>query len=96
MADSLKIIYKSYNDVEVRIDDINETVWLNKNEIAKLFDIDRSGVSRHINNIFKTQELQEIGNVQKMHIPNSDKPVDFFNLDIILAVGYRIKKWVVI
>ena len=90
MADSLKIIYKSYNDVEVRIDDINETVWLNKNEIAKLFDIDRSGVSRHINNIFKTQELQEIGNVQKMHIPNSDKPVDFFNLDIILAVGYRI------
>ena len=92
----MKIIYKSYNDVEVRIDDINETVWLNKNEIAKLFDIDRSGVSRHINNIFKTQELQEIGNVQKMHIPNSDKPVDFFNLDIILAVGYRIKKWVVI
>ena len=86
----MKIIYKSYNDVEVRIDDINETVWLNKNEIAKLFDIDRSGVSRHINNIFKTQELQEIGNVQKMHIPNSDKPVDFFNLDIILAVGYRI------
>lgn len=90
MANSLEIIYKSYSDVEVRIDDKNETVWLNKNEIAKLFGIDRSGVSRHINNIFKTQELEEISNVQKMHIAYSDKPVEFFNLDIILAVGYRV------
>ncbi len=77
MANSLEIIYKSYSDVEVRIDDKNGTVWLNKNEIAKLFGIDRSGVSRHINNIFKTQELEEISNMQKMHIPISYKIEDY-------------------
>lgn len=73
----LTVWKKSYSDVEVRIDDKNGTVWLNKNEIAKLFGIDRSGVSRHINNIFKTQELEEISNMQKMHIPISYKIEDY-------------------
>lgn len=89
MGNNLEIIYSSYNNVDVKIDNQNETVWLNKSEIAQLFNIDRSGVSRHISNIFKSGELEEKSNVQKMHIPNSDKPVEFFNLDIILAVGYR-------
>jgi len=89
MNNSLEIIYESYDYIDVQIDRKNETVWLNKNEIAGLFEIDRSGVSRHINNIFNQEELDKKSNVQKMHIPNSDRPVEFFNLDVILAVGYR-------
>jgi death-on-curing family protein len=48
-------------------------------------------ITKHINNIFKEGELEEKSNVQKMHIANSDKPVVFYNLDIIISVGYRVK-----
>ncbi len=89
MVKSLKIISKSFNNIEVQIDVQHETVWLNKSEIAQVFDIDRSGVSRHISHIFAQGELEKKSNVQKMHIANSDKPVEFFSLDVILAVGYK-------
>ncbi|MBE6444933.1 MAG: Fic/DOC family protein [Alphaproteobacteria bacterium] len=88
-TNSLEIYYTPHGDIDVQIDYQTDTIWLNKKEIAKLFRIDRSGVSRHINNIFKTGELEQKSNVQKMHIANSDKPVEFFNLDVVLAVGYR-------
>ena len=68
-VDNSIVIYKtSDNQIDVQIDYQTDTIWLNKKEIAKLFCIDRSGVSRHINNIFKTGELEEKSNVQKMHI----------------------------
>ncbi|MCL1919267.1 MAG: virulence RhuM family protein [Peptococcaceae bacterium] len=49
------------------------------------------GYTKHINNIFTEGELDEKSNVQKMHIANSDKLVTFYNLDVIIAVGYRVK-----
>ncbi|MFO0478372.1 MAG: RhuM family protein [Bacteroidota bacterium] len=76
--------------IEVRIDEEKETVWLTQNQIAELFQRDRTVITKHIRNIFATQELDEKSNVQKMHIPNSDKPVVFYNLDVILSVGYRV------
>ena len=69
----------------------NETVWLTQAQMEKLFQRDQSVISRHVNNIFKEGELQRRGNMQKMHIANSDKPVVFYNLDIIISVGYRVK-----
>jgi death-on-curing family protein len=68
----------------------NETVWLDQKQMAELFDIDRSVVTKHINNIIKTQEVDEKSNVQKMHIANSDKPIKIYSLDLILSVGYRV------
>jgi len=65
----------------------NETVWLTQAQMEKLFQRDQSVISRHVNNIFKEGELQRRGNMQKMHIANSDKPVAFYNLDIIISVG---------
>jgi len=62
---------------------------LRQDEISLLFEKDRTVITRHINNILKDNEVDEKSNVQKMHIPNSDKPVKFYSLDIILAVGYR-------
>jgi len=80
------ILYK--NKVEVRLE--AETVWLTQKHISDLFDTDRSVITKHIRNIFKTKELKEKSNVQKMHIANSDKPVKFYNLDVIISVGYRV------
>ena len=69
----------------------DETVWLTQAQMVELFERDQSVISRHVNNIFKEGELKRQGNMQKMHIANSDKPVVFYNLDIIISVGYRVK-----
>jgi hypothetical protein len=68
-----------------------ETVWLTQKEMADLFQRDQSVISRHVNNVFKEGELDAESNMQKMHIANSDKPVAFYNLDVIISVGYRVK-----
>jgi len=82
------IIYQS-GEIEIKVSLNNETFWLRQDEISKLFGKDRSVISRHINNILRDNEVDEKSNVQKMHFPNSDKPVKLYSLDIILAVGYR-------
>ena len=75
--------------IEVRLE--NETVWLNQEQISILFQRDQSVISRHIRNVFREKELDEKSNMQKVHIPNSDKLVAFYNLDVIISVGYRVK-----
>jgi len=75
--------------IEVRIDE--KTVWLTQQQLVQLFQRDQSVISRHIRNVFKEGELESKSNMQKMHIPNSDKPVVFYNLDVIISVGYRVK-----
>ena len=74
--------------LEVRLD--QETVWLTQDQISILFGKDRSVITRHIKNIFNQGELDSKSNVHFLHIPNSDKPVKFYNLDVILSVGYRV------
>lgn len=84
------IIYKTpQNEVKLKVHFENESVWLKQNEIAVLFGKDRSVITKHINKIFTEKEIEKKSNVQKMRIPNSDKPVEFYSLDVILAVGYR-------
>lgn len=68
-----------------------ETVWLTQAQMVKLFGRDQSVISRHVNNVFKERELDQKSNMQKMHIAKSDKPVVFYNLDLIISVGYRVK-----
>ena len=68
-----------------------DTVWLTKDQMSELFQRDRSVISRHIQKVFAEGELDRESNVQKMHVPNSDKPVEFYNLDVIISVGYRVK-----
>lgn len=75
--------------IEVRINE--ETVWLSQEQLSHLFQRDQSVISRHIRNVFKEGELDEKSNMQKMHIANSDKPVVYYNLDVIISVGYRVK-----
>lgn len=84
-------IYQAENGgLEIKIDDKNDTIWATQSQMCILFGRDQSVLSRHMKNIFKSGELEEKSNMQKMHIPNSDKPVIFCNLDVILSVGYRV------
>lgn len=75
--------------IEVQFD--GDTVWLSQEQLTVLFERDQSVISRHLANIFKEGELVKERNMQKMHIPNSDKPLTLFSLDVIISVGYRVK-----
>jgi hypothetical protein len=68
-----------------------DTVWLSQAQMGQLFGRDQSVISRHTRNVFKEGELAEEGNVQKMHIAGSDKPVALYSFDVIISVGYRVK-----
>ena len=83
-------IYQSKTGkIEFRGDFKKDTIWGTQQQIADVFEINRTVITKHINNIIKSREIPEKSNVQKMHFPHSDKPVKLYSLDIILAVGYR-------
>ena len=63
--------------LEVKLE--SETVWLTQEQLAVLFERDRSVISKHLKNVFE-EELDEKSNVQNLHITNSDKPVKFYNI----------------
>ena len=69
----------------------DETIWLTQEQMSQLFDWERSVITKHIGNVFSEGELEEKSNVQILHISGSDKPVKFYNLDVIISVGYRVK-----
>ncbi len=79
-------------EINVQLD--NETVWLNLNQMVELFERDKSVISRHISNVFKEKELQRDSVVAKNATTAPDGKtykVDYYNLDVIISVGYRIK-----
>ncbi|MBO1531722.1 virulence protein RhuM/Fic/DOC family protein [Psychrobacter sp. F1192] len=80
-------------DGQARVDVLfeQETVWLSQAQMTDLFGRDQSVISRHIANALKDEEVSEKSNMQKMHIANSDRPVAFYDLDVVISVGYRIK-----
>ena len=85
------LIYKDdNNDVRVNVLLINNDIWLTQNLIAELFGVARSSITQHINNIIRSGELDEKSNVEKTDVANSDKPVKIYNLNVIIAVGYRV------
>ncbi|HBP13240.1 MAG TPA: hypothetical protein DD613_04155 [Firmicutes bacterium] len=69
---------------------INNNIWLTQNLIAELFGVARSTITEHINNILNSGELDENNTVGKTDVDNSKKPVKIYNLDMIIAVGYRV------
>lgn len=73
--------------VEVHTDD--GVVWASQAQIQTLFGIDQSNVSRHLRNVFQDAEVDRESNMRKAHIASADRPVTFYSLDVVLAVGYR-------
>ncbi len=93
MKNNQLIIYQT-SDGKVKIETHfeSETVWLNIDQIAELFQKSRSTINEHILNIYKEQELEKELSMRK--IGNSDfstKPTNFYNLDVVISVGYRVK-----
>ena len=86
-----KIVIFEDQNVKLEVNVKDENVWLTQEQMGILFDRNQSVISRHVKNIFKEGELEEKSNMQKMHIANSDKAVAFYNLDVIISVGYRLK-----
>lgn len=69
----------------------DETVWLSQAQMIVLFGRDQSVISRHIKNVFQENEVDEKSNMHFLHIANSDRPVAYYSLDVIISVGYRVK-----
>jgi len=91
------IIYQAdeFTKVEVKID--KETVWLNRQQISALFDRDIKTIGKHINNVFSEGELSRtstvanFATVQKEGNRSIKRQVEYYNLDVIISVGYRVK-----
>lgn len=76
--------------VELRVDAANHTVWATQADMANIFDVDQSVISRHIANVYKEGELAPESSMQKMHSARSSKPVNSYSLDMVISVGYRV------
>lgn len=86
------IIYQTEDgqtQVDVRME--NDTVWLTTSQMATLFEREESNIRRHVINVFKEGELEKENNVHFLHVNGVKKPVPFYNLDVIISVGYRVK-----
>lgn len=89
------LIYKNAeNNIKIDVQLENETVWLSQTQLCELFQKSKATISEHIKNIFKERELNEISVVRNSRTTASDgKEYDtnFYNLDVIISVGYRVK-----
>ena len=91
MNNSIEIYHSQDGSVQLNVKLENETVWLSANQMAMLFDRDAKTIRKHINNVFADGELAKESNTHFLRVANSDKPVPFYNLDVIISVGYRVK-----
>ncbi len=91
------MIYKAPDgstNLDVRLE--NETVWLDQYQMADLFSTDRTSISRHIRNMYKSEELEEnstcakFAQVQKEGDREVSRTISYYNLDMIISVGYRV------
>ncbi|MCL4321658.1 MAG: cell filamentation protein Fic [Deltaproteobacteria bacterium] len=92
MKNDIVIYQNKSGAIELRGDFKKETLWANQSQIAGLFDVDRSVITKHINNILKNKELDENAVCAKFaHTAEDGKTyrVQHYNLDVILSVGYR-------
>lgn len=91
MKNELVLFESQDGSVKLDVNVEGETVWLTQAQMTQLFEVDRTGVTRHINNAIKEGEVEEKSNVHFLHLANSDKPVKCYSLDVIISVGYRVK-----
>lgn len=91
------ILYQPDNSISIEVRMEAETVWLNLNQMAMLFDRDKSVISRHIRNIYSEGELKKEATVAKNATVQMEsgrqvmRQIEYYNLDVIISVGYRVK-----
>jgi len=84
------IVYGTDKGLRLDIRYEGEALWMTQAQIGQLFGRDQSVISRHIANIIAENELPEEGNMQKVHIAGSTRPVTLHSLDMVISVGYRV------
>ena len=88
------VVYENGTNIRLQVKTDGETVWLTQEQMAMLFGRDQSVIARHIGNIFKEGELERVSVYAKSAYTASDGKtyqVAFYNLDVIISVGYRVK-----
>lgn len=86
------IIYQSDDGLtKIQVDLHDGSVWLTANQMAQLFEKDETNIRKHINNVFSEGELVKENNTQFLRVVGVKQPVAFYNLDVIISVGYRVK-----
>lgn len=91
------IIYKDQFGPAIQVDFIDETVWLSQSQMADLFQKDRDTISEHIQNVYKEAELSQKQTTRKFRAVQTEgkkqveREVSFYNLDVVISVGYRVK-----
>lgn len=96
MKNEVVIFQNKSGAIEFKGDFQKETLWASLQQIADLFETDKSGISRHIKNIYHNHELEKkstvakVATVQKEGRREVKREIEFYNLDLILSVGYRV------
>ena len=98
MPNELQFVLYSINqeDIKVKVAVRDETIWVTQRGMAELFDVNVSAVSKHLANIYAEGELSQAATVSKMEIVQTEgarqvtRLIDFYNLDAIISVGYRV------
>lgn len=91
------VLYQPNEEIKLEVRLENESVWLNLGQLALLFNRDKSVISRHISSIYKEQELDKKSTVAKNAIVQNEngrsvmRQIEYYNLDVIISVGYRVK-----
>ena len=81
------------NDIEldVNVSPNEDTIWVSANQMAILFEKDEKTIRKHINNIFKDDEIDYNSNTQKMRVVGVNQLVKMYSLNVVISVGYRVK-----
>jgi len=91
------IIVYNNGEIELKVSVEDETVWLNRQQLSELFDRDIKTIGKHINNIFKEGELDKFSSVANFATVQNEggrkvtRDIEYYNLDVIISVGYRVK-----
>ena len=94
MNNNNKIIYND-GEIELKVSLDSDTIWLNRNQMSILLDRDIKTIGKHINNIFKEGELEKYAVVANFATTAKDGKkydVEYYNLDVVISVGYRVKR----
>ena len=86
------LIYQNDDDIKVEVILQNENVWMTQEQISKLYNKSKSTINEHIKNIYEENELLEVNTMRKFgNSEFSTKPTNYYNLDVIISVDYRVK-----
>ena len=91
MENEMVLFETKDKEISIRVAVGDDTVWLSANQMALLFDRDEKTIRKHINSIFREEELNKENNTQKMRVDGVKQRVPFYTLDVIISVGYRVK-----